>query len=120
MIAARSLDSILGSMTDAARRQGIRKSDLSFGDWVIVTTRNSSYSIISLGEGQYCVAGGWFDRQGVSPARTTINGCTWGGSTIKTDLVAGNGLFLEFGNRVLTTRIQKVRLIRSGGPNLMN
>ena len=117
MIAVRSLDSI---MKQTARLEEVRRTDLSFGDWLIVTTRNSSYSIISLGDGQYCVTGGWFDRVGISPARTTINGCTWGGSTIKTDLVAGHGLFLEFGNNVLTTRIQRVRLIRSGGAHLLN
>ena len=48
-----------------------------------------------------------------SPATTAINGCTWGGSVIHTDLVAGRGLFLEFGNRVVTTRIRQFHLIRS-------
>jgi hypothetical protein len=60
----------------------------------------------------YSVSGGWFDREGVSPQKMTINGCTWGGSAINLDLVAAPGLFLEFGNQVLTTRIQHVRVIR--------
>ena len=38
-------------------------------------------------------------------------GCTWGGSAIKEDIVAARGLFLEFGNHVITTRIQNVRVI---------
>ena len=36
----------------------------------------------------------------------------WGGSAIKHDIVAACGLFLEFGNWVITTRIQKIRVIR--------
>jgi hypothetical protein len=98
------------------RIRGIRKADLLFGDCLIVNTRNSSYRITSLGNGLFRVTGGWFDRTGVSPATTSINGCTWGGSAIHSDLAAGQGLFLEFGNNVLTTRIQEFELIRSGEP----
>ncbi len=114
MIGRKSLDSLT---RQAEKLRGVKRSDLGLGDCVIVRTRNSSYSILNLGNGQYRVTGGWFDRMGVSPATTTISGCTWGGSAIKTDLVAGQGLFLEFGNRVLTTRIQHVLLARSEEPN---
>ena len=107
MIGATPLDALI---RQAELLRGVRRSDLGLGDRVIVRTRNSFYSILSLGNGQYRVSGGWFDRMGVSPVTTTISGCTWGGSAIKTDLVAGQGLFLEFGNRVRTTRIQDVRL----------
>lgn len=102
----------------AGRLDGVRKSDLRSGDWVLVTTRNSLYSICVLADDLYSVSGGWFDRKGMSPHTTTINGCTWGGSAIKTDIVAGPGLFLEFGNRVLTTRIQQVRVIRAAESRL--
>lgn len=90
----------------------VRKSDLHQGDWVLVTTKNSVYSICVEGEGVYSVSGGWFDRKGVSPQKTTITGCTWGGSALKHDIVAAPGLYLEFGNRVVTTRIRDVRVIR--------
>ncbi len=104
----------LGRLTEgAARLQGIRRSDLRNGDWLVVETRNSRYSILALGDGRFCVTGGWFDREGMSPATVGISGCTFGGSAIKTDFVAGPGLFLEFGNRVVTTRIRSVRLIRT-------
>ena len=92
--------------------EAVRKRDLCCGDWVLVTTKNSVYSICVMGGDSYSVSGGWFDREGVSPQKTTINGCTWGGSAIKNDIVAALGLFLEFGNQVLTTRIQHVRVIR--------
>ncbi|HLF95114.1 MAG TPA: hypothetical protein VJB14_16720 [Planctomycetota bacterium] len=102
----------LQRLTAAADRlDGVRKRDLSQGDWVLVTTKNSVYVICALGNDLYQVSGGYFDRKGLSPATTTINGCTWGGSAIKVDIVAGPGLFLEFGNRVLTTRIRSFRLI---------
>jgi hypothetical protein len=91
---------------------GVRKSELRQGDWVVVSTRNSTYYIYALGNDLYSVSGGWFDRKGLAPATTTINGCTWGGRVIHTGLVAAPGLFLEFGNQVVTTRIQSVRIIR--------
>jgi hypothetical protein len=61
----------------------------------------------------YWVSGGWFDRQRISPQRIGINGCTWGGSAIKRDIVAAAGLRLEFANSVLTTWIRQVRVIRA-------
>lgn len=59
-----------------------------------------------------CEQGGWFDRKGVAPQRVNVNGCTWGGSALKSELVAARGMRLEFGNCVLTTPIEEVRLIR--------
>jgi hypothetical protein len=50
----------------------------------------------------------WFDQNSSAPLTVCINGCTWGGSAIKSDILAAPGLFLEFGNRVRTTRIQQV------------
>jgi hypothetical protein len=91
----------------------VRKDELRSGDRVLITTRNSQYTIMVLGDGEYWVWGGWFDRRGISPCRVTINGCTWGGSAIKHDILVARGLFLEFGNRVLTTRIQNVSVIRA-------
>jgi hypothetical protein len=98
---------------DAALEHAVYRADLALGDVVLVRTRNSRYSLLYLGDGSFLVKGGWFDQEGESPATVTVNGCTWGGSVIKTDVVAGCGLCLEFGNRVVTTRIQNVRLIRA-------
>jgi hypothetical protein len=91
----------------------VRRCDLRPGDRLIVFTRNSSYVIVSTGDGSYQVSGGWFDRNGISPATVSIAGCTFGGSAICTDLVAAKGLFLEFGGRITTTRIRRFRLIPS-------
>jgi len=91
----------------------LQKKDLLAGDRVFVTTRNSLYKIWVLGVGVYRVSGGWFDLQCMPPQRMAINGCTWGGSAIKQDILAARGLHLEFGNTVLTSRIQQIRLIRA-------
>lgn len=91
--------------------KAVLKRELRSGDWVLVTTKNSVYSICVMGENLYVVSGGWFDRHGVSPQEISISGCTWGGTAIKEDIVAARGLFLEFGNHVITTRIQHVRVI---------
>ena len=93
--------------------QVVRKSEIHHGDRVVIKTRNSLYTIWALGNGLYWVWGGWFDLQGSSPQVVSINGCTWGGSAIKLDIVAARGLRLEFGNTVLTTRIEQVRVIRA-------
>ena len=106
---ARSLEQIVWH---SGRFEPVSKSELQTGDLVLVTTRNSRYSIWVVGDETYSVSGGWFDEHGLSPLTTTINGCTWGGHAIKHDIIAACGLFLEFGNRVTTSRIQNVRIVR--------
>ncbi|MBI3448622.1 MAG: hypothetical protein HY049_06885 [Acidobacteria bacterium] len=104
----------LESLIERARMsEGVRRADLQAGDRLVVQTKNSAYSILVLGDGRYVVSGGWFDRKGVSPATVTINGCTFGTRAILTDLVAGRGLFIEFGNNVVTTRIRSFKVLRT-------
>ena len=109
-LGVRTLDAIV---RHGGEVNSVHKRDLSLGDYIVVETRNSSYTMMVLGDNAYSVSGGWFDRQGLSPMRVTVNGCTWGGTAIKHDIVAAPGLFLEFGNQVKTTRIQQVRVIKS-------
>jgi hypothetical protein len=84
------------------------KSSLEIGDTIILKTINSVYLIKVLEEDRYAVSGGWFDKTNLSPATLTIRGCTWGGSVIKNDIVAACGLHLEFGNKVVKSRITKI------------
>jgi len=109
-----ALDNIVES---AEHLEQVYKRDSQFGDLVIITTQNSVYSVSVIDDDRYLVSGGVFDRKGLSPMKTTIRGCTWGGSTIKVDIVAGCGMFLAFGNGVITSRIEQVRLIPSGAQN---
>jgi hypothetical protein len=97
--------------------QQIRKGEIHVGDRLLVVTCNSIYSIHAVEDGLYLVSGGWFDRKGVSPMVVTIRGCTWGGSAIKQDVVVACGLCLEFGNRVITSRIRKVFVLPCGSEN---
>ncbi|MCZ6486115.1 MAG: hypothetical protein O6826_10500 [Acidobacteria bacterium] len=113
----RTLEAIVN---ETERLKEVRKAELNQGDWVLVTTLNSTYSIRVLEEDLYSISGGWFDREGLSPLRTSITGCTWGGSAIKVDIVAACGLHLEFGNRVVTSPIQNVCVMRLGGEHLNN
>ena len=109
-----SLEKIVES---ADNLKQVRKADLRFGDLVLITTRNSVYSVRVLDNGLYLISGGWFDLNGLSPMKIRISGCTWGGSIIKVDIVAAVGLHLEFGNRVVTTPIKKVCVIRDDNQN---
>jgi hypothetical protein len=86
----------------------IDKKDIQYGDWIFLKTLNSIYTIQVLGDGNYILSGGWFDRKHLSPFKITINGCTWGGSIIKTDIIAACGLCIEFGNKLVTSRIRKI------------
>lgn len=109
----KEMNTLEAVVAHAESLQGIRRKDLQCGDRVLVTTRNSLYTVWVLGEGEYWVWGGWFDQKGLSPHRVGINGCTWGGSIIHRDIVAAPGLQLEFGNRLVTTRIRAVQVIRA-------
>ncbi len=107
----------LGAILDHAQLQSaVRKQDLRWGDRVIVKTRNSIYSLWAHGGESFTVTGGWFDQQAMSPITLNVNGCTYGGTVIRHDVVAAPGLFLEFGNNVLTTRITEVRVVRCPEP----
>jgi hypothetical protein len=109
-IVARTLARILGHDEQC---EAVRKAELRRGDRVVVETENSVYTIRVADDASYQVAGGWFDRNGGGPARTAINGCTWGGSIIQTRVVAARGLRLEFANRVLTSPIRKFWIVRA-------
>ncbi len=100
-------------MIDADQFDVVRKNEICRGDAVLVQTKNSLYTIRALGDGFYQVSGGWFNQHGGPGQVVTISGCTWGGSAIKQDIVAARGLFLEFGNHVVTSRIRDVALIRA-------
>ncbi len=110
MVAAPTLETIT---LEASRVEQIRKCDLCWGDWIVIRTRNSVYTLRMLDDELFAVSGGWFDRQELSPHSVGVNGCTWGGSAIKQDIIAAPGLCLEFGNRVMTSRIRQVQVLRT-------
>ena len=105
----------LDAITEASEHvSAVSRSDLKVGDWVVVTTRNSVYSLCLLEDGTYSVAGGWFDRTGESPRRIGVAGCTFGGRAIRSQVIAAPGLFLEFENSVTTTRIIDAKVLPGG------
>jgi hypothetical protein len=106
---ARTLDRLVHSVESI---DGVWSDNVQPGDWIVVRTRNSVYSLAALGKGQYRVVGGWFRSGGADGQEVRIAGCTWGGTTIHTRLVAAVGMYLEFDNGVRTTRIREVSLIR--------
>lgn len=110
----RRLDAIVEA---SALVQGVTREDVRDGDCLVIETRNSTYSLCPLGDGTFSVVGGWFDRKGLSPCRVAVNGCTFGGRAISSRLLAAPGLFLEFANRVTTTRILEVRILRAASRN---
>jgi hypothetical protein len=99
------------------RLQQVYKANMHAGDWLIIKTCNSIYTMRSEESGCWLASGGWFDRKDVSPMRVRINGCTWGGSAIKVDIAAACGLCLEFGNRLVTSPIRRIFLFPHGSWN---
>jgi hypothetical protein len=92
---------------------GVRRRDLESGDRVIVSTKNSVYSLTARADGSFDVSGGWFEREGSGSATVEVLGCTAGGHALFTEHIAAPGLFLEFGDGLRTTRIRTVRAIPS-------
>ena len=105
-----------GLVSAAEEIDGVRRGDLDPGDRVIVSTRNSVYSLIARGDGSFLVSGGWYQRQGLGPTPVDVLGCTAGGHALFTEHIAAPGLFLEFADGTRTTRIRSVRRIASGRP----
>jgi hypothetical protein len=97
----------------AAVVDGVRVGDVAPGDCLFVRTRNSVYFLRVNGDGTFDAEGGWFARADRSGSRLRVAGCTWGGSALLTRMIAAPGMFLEFGNRVRTTRIREVRHLRA-------
>lgn len=89
----------------------VRKDQLQAGDHIFLKTYNSIYKIKVDSDGKYLVSGGWFDKNKLSPMKIGINGCTWGSSVINTDIVAACGLFLEFSNKLITSRIKEIFIL---------
>src|SRR5436309_15319368 len=103
----------------AAVVDGVRACDLEPGDCLVIHTRNSLYVLRVNADGTFDAEGGWFSRQQESTEASAkvgtglrVAGCTWGGSAILTRMIAAPGMFLEFNNRVRTTRILEVRHMR--------
>jgi hypothetical protein len=95
----------------------LRKEELMFGDLILISTLNSTYSVYVFDDDYYLVFGGWFEKNGLSPTKIGINGCTWGGNIIKTDIVAACGLHMEFNNGLVTSKIQEVTVLKIMGRN---
>ncbi len=99
----------LGALVkQAAEASGVRRKDLGTGDVLLLYTQNSIYKVKVVSPNRFSVSGGWFDQFDESGVETSIVGCTWGGSSIHRDFVASCGMRVEFGNRVLTSILQRV------------
>jgi hypothetical protein len=102
----------IDDLADAAEVfSGVRRHDLRSGDRVIVSTKNSVYSLTARTDGSFEVSGGWFERQGRGSVTVEILGCTAGGHALFSDHIAAPGLFMEFADGLRTTRIRTVRRI---------
>jgi hypothetical protein len=109
----------IGQIAAAAKTQnGIRPADLQPGDWVIVRTKNSTYTLSAVGDGTFVVSGGWFSSERADGQRRAVRGCTWGGSALLQQMVAAPGMCIEFDNGVRTTRAREVRVIRGAAPHI--
>lgn len=95
------------------KQRSVLRTDLQPGDWLIVETRNSLYTIRVLNANHYLIAGGWFDKKGAAPFKTTIRGCALRGRLLDPHLIAAKGMFIEFGNGVRTSTVQEIRVVET-------
>jgi hypothetical protein len=103
---------------EAATIPGVRSGDVRPGDWIIVRTKNSTYSLSALHDGRFMVSGGWFAAAFAEDRPVRIRGCTWGGRAILEGMIAAPGMCIEFDNGVCTTRAREVRVLRGGAPHV--
>lgn len=99
---------------------GVRRSDLAPGDRLLVSTKNSIYSLLARADGRFDISGGRYarDPEAAGAVQTlAVNGCTAGGHALFSSIVAAPGLFLELEDGTRTTRIRRVRRIPLGAPN---
>ncbi len=101
----------------ASLPQMIFRDTLRFGDLIEITTKNSTYMVFVVDPNNFLASGGWFERKGLAPARVKIPGCTWGGSAIKLDVIAGRGLCIEFQDRAVTSRVLEMKIRRETSLN---
>lgn len=106
-----AFDHLVGSSGDV---RGVMREEFGPDDRLVVYTRNSVYELRRVDDTRFEVSGGWFERMAGRPAVLTVTGCTWGGSAVRRDLLAGCGMRMEFGNRVLTSVIRRVVLYPGG------
>jgi len=105
----------LSILTEHAEQAvGIRRNDVAPGDVIMLYTRNSVYQARVLKGGSFAVSGGWFDQHAEGELVTSIAGCTWGGKCINRDFIGSCGMRVEFGNRVITSVLQRIVLIPGG------
>jgi hypothetical protein len=103
----------LDSLSESARTiDGIWADDVEAGDWLVVRTENSVYTLTALGGGVFRVSGGWFAANPSETDEVRVVGCTWGGHAILTRLIAAPGMCIEFDNTLQTTSVRDVRLFR--------
>jgi len=101
----------------ASLPQMIFRDTLRFGDQIEITTKNSTYMVFVVDPQSFLVTGGWFERKGLAPARVEIPGCTWGGSAINLDVIAGRGLCIEFQDKAVTSRVLEMKIRRETSLN---
>jgi len=102
----------LDDLAEAAELvDAVKRRDLDPGDRVVISTKNSVYSLTARADGSFDASGGWFSREGRGELRVEVSGCTAGGHAIFTDHIAVRGLFVEFAEGLRTTRIRNVRRI---------
>ena len=116
-VPALPLDSLVSA---ADELEGVRRGDLAPGDRLLVSTKNSIYSLVTRADGRFDISGGRFARDpeaGGSTRTLEVHGCTAGGHALFTRIVAAPGLFLELSDGTRTTRIRRVRRIPAGAQN---
>jgi len=101
----------------AHRYPQVRKDQISAGDWIIIRTAKSVYTLRALGNGLFEVRGGWFDKKGYAPMTIGVAGATWGGSAIMPKVLAACGLRVEFRNRLITSPVKRIEVWRGKALN---
>lgn len=105
-------DAINGNLVRSEIEGGVHMRDLRPGVELAIETKNRVYRMTYLGGRSVLLSG--HPEFCAEPTRVEIEGCTWGGSMLKSQYI-GRGMHLEFehpeAGRILTSRIVDVRTV---------
>lgn len=88
----------------------VRKDQIARGDWIVIRTVKSVYTLRAIGNGLFEARGGWFNKKGCAPMTVGVAGATWGGSAIMPQVLAACGLRVEFSNRLITSPVRRIEV----------
>ncbi len=91
----------------------LHREHILLDDLIVIETTNSTYFMRYLGDEMYAVMGGHFNRMGIAPYHTRINGISLGRRLIESKVVIACGYRLNFDRQFITSTVRRISVRRA-------